>query len=150
MTKLATCDMGGTPSSELNNERPRYKARRSQLAPAGKVNLEFSLIGYPEAVSMAMAFIFGHTLICADADTAKLVAFSVQVREVRFVTLNSDVYDPSETLLVCVQALRAAEGRMVQRRWRLGRWRGCCGYCGGWGSQGEVESDEAGVGDQGA
>jgi structural maintenance of chromosome 2 len=120
MTRLATYDMGGTPLSELNNECPRNKARRSQLAPAGKVNLEFSLIRYPEAVSMAMAFIFGDTLICADADTAKLVAFSVQMREVCCITLNSDVYDPSRTLLVCVQALQAVEGRVVQAEVVLG------------------------------
>jgi structural maintenance of chromosome 2 len=61
-----------------------------------------------------MAFAFGDTLICTDADTTKLVAFSAQVGGVRSVMFDGDVYDPSGTLLVRVQALRAAEGRVAQ------------------------------------
>jgi structural maintenance of chromosome 2 len=105
----------------------------TQLAPAGKVNLALSLIGYPEEVSNAMAFVFGDTLICADADTAKLVTFSPQVGGARSVTLDGDVYDPSGTLsggarpggggtlLVRVQALRAAEERVVHAEATLGK-----------------------------
>ena len=51
----------------------------TQLAPAGKVNLMLSLIGYPEEVSIAMAFVFGDTFICADVGTLKLVTFSALV-----------------------------------------------------------------------
>lgn len=45
-----------------------------------------------------MAYVFGDTLICADAASAKLVTFSREVGGVKSVTLDGDVYDPSGTL----------------------------------------------------
>lgn len=44
-----------------------------------------------------MAYIFGNTLICADAESAKRVTFHQEVR-MKSVTLDGDVYDPSGTL----------------------------------------------------
>jgi structural maintenance of chromosome 2 len=44
-----------------------------------------------------MEFVFGSTLICADADTAKRVTFDPNVR-MKSVTVEGDVYDPSGTL----------------------------------------------------
>lgn len=44
-----------------------------------------------------MEFVFGSTLICADAETAKHVTFDPNVR-MKSVTLEGDVYDPSGTL----------------------------------------------------
>lgn len=44
-----------------------------------------------------MAFVFGSTLICADAETAKCVTFDPNVR-LKSVTVEGDVYDPSGTL----------------------------------------------------
>lgn len=44
-----------------------------------------------------MEYVFGSTLICADADTAKMVTFDPAVR-MKSVTLEGDVYDPSGTL----------------------------------------------------
>lgn len=44
-----------------------------------------------------MAYIFGNTLICADAESAKKVTFHQDVR-IKSVTLEGDVYDPSGTL----------------------------------------------------
>ena len=67
-----------------------------KLAP-GKVDLALSFIGYQEEVSKAMDYVFGSTLICEDATTAKLVTFSDAVR-MKSVTLEGDVYDPSGTL----------------------------------------------------
>ncbi|KAL2217917.1 condensin subunit [Thermoascus aurantiacus ATCC 26904] len=67
-----------------------------KLAP-GKVDLALSLIGYDEEVSAAMEYVFGNTLICADAETAKRVTFDPSVR-MKSVTLEGDVYDPSGTL----------------------------------------------------
>ncbi|OLL25555.1 Structural maintenance of chromosomes protein 2 [Neolecta irregularis DAH-3] len=67
-----------------------------QLAP-GKVDLALSLVGYDSEVSAAMEYVFGSTLICADADTAKTVTFNPSVR-LKSVTLEGDVYDPSGTL----------------------------------------------------
>lgn len=66
------------------------------LAP-GKVDLALSLIGYDDEVAAAMQYVFGTTLICQDADTAKRVTFDPSVR-MKSVTLEGDVYDPSGTL----------------------------------------------------
>ncbi len=66
------------------------------LAP-GKVDLALSLVGYDEEVSAAMEYVFGNTLVCADADTAKRVTFDPNVR-MRSITLEGDAYDPSGTL----------------------------------------------------
>jgi structural maintenance of chromosome 2 len=59
--------------------------------------LALSLIGYDREVSAAMDFVFGTTLICQDAETAKRVTFDPAVR-LKSVTLEGDVYDPSGTL----------------------------------------------------
>jgi structural maintenance of chromosome 2 len=66
------------------------------LAP-GKVDLALSLVGYDNEISAAMEYVFGNTLICADADTAKKVTFDPNVR-MRSITLEGDAYDPSGTL----------------------------------------------------
>jgi len=67
-----------------------------KLAP-GKVDLALSLVGYDDEVSSAMEFVFGSTLVCEDAETAKRVTFDPAVR-MKSVTLEGDVYDPSGTL----------------------------------------------------
>ena len=67
-----------------------------KLAP-GKVDLALSLIGYDNEVSAAMEYVFGSTLVCDDADTAKHVTFDPAVR-MKSVTLDGDIYDPAGTL----------------------------------------------------
>ncbi|KAL8699034.1 MAG: hypothetical protein Q9201_006238 [Fulgogasparrea decipioides] len=67
-----------------------------KLAP-GKVALALSLIGYDHEVAAAMEYVFGSTLVCQDAETAKRVTFDPSVR-MKSVTLEGDVYDPSGTL----------------------------------------------------
>ena len=67
-----------------------------KLAP-GKVDLALSLVGYDDEVSAAMEYVFGSTLVCEDAETAKKVTFDPTVR-MKSVTLEGDVYDPSGTL----------------------------------------------------
>lgn len=67
-----------------------------KLAP-GKVDLALSLIGYDDDVTAAMQYVFGSTLVCEDAETAKRVTFDPAVR-MKSVTLEGDVYDPSGTL----------------------------------------------------
>ena len=71
-------------------------ATAQKIAP-GKVDLALSLVGYDDEVSAAMDYVFGNTLICADADTAKRVTFDPNVR-MRSITLEGDSYDPSGTL----------------------------------------------------
>lgn len=56
-----------------------------------------SLVGYDDEVSAAMEYVFGNTLICQDAETAKRVTFDPNVR-MRSITLEGDAYDPSGTL----------------------------------------------------
>ncbi|KAI6245089.1 Structural maintenance of chromosomes protein 2 [Erysiphe necator] len=67
-----------------------------QICP-GKVDLALSLIGYDEEVSAAMDYVFGNTLICADAATAKRITFDPVIR-MKSITLEGDSYDPSGTL----------------------------------------------------
>lgn len=67
-----------------------------KIAP-GKVDIALSLIGYDREVSAAMDYVFGSTLICQDAETAKRVTFDPSVR-MKSVTFEGDVYDPSGTL----------------------------------------------------
>jgi len=73
------------------------KVGAAQKIAPGKVDLALSLIGYEAEVSAAMDYVFGTTLICQDAETAKRVTFDPAVR-LKSVTLEGDVYDPSGTL----------------------------------------------------
>ncbi|GAO18140.1 hypothetical protein UVI_02036770 [Ustilaginoidea virens] len=84
------------------NKIAAFKASAQSIATAqslapGKVDLALSLVGYDEQVSAAMEYVFGNTLICADAETAKRVTFDPQVK-MRSITLEGDAYDPSGTL----------------------------------------------------
>ena len=99
-----------------------------KLAP-GKVDLALSLIGYDDEVSAAMDYVFGSTLICQDAETAKRVTFDPAVR-MKSVTLEGDVYDPSGTLsggsspnssgvLVTLQKLNEISKEMSSRETEL-------------------------------
>jgi len=56
-----------------------------------------NLVGYEDEVARAMEYVFGNTLICADAATAQRVTFDPAVRMMS-VTIEGDVYDPSGTL----------------------------------------------------
>ena len=73
------------------------KVGAAQKIAPGKVDLALSLIGYQDDVAKAMQYVFGNTLICADAATAKRVTFDAAVK-LKSVTLEGDVYDPSGTL----------------------------------------------------
>lgn len=73
------------------------KVGAAQRMAPGKADLALSLIGYDDEVSKAMDYVFGTTLICQDAETAKRVTFDPAVR-LKSVTLEGDVYDPSGTL----------------------------------------------------
>lgn len=96
----------------------------------GKVRLALTLVGHPAEVENAMTYVFGNTLICDDAESAKAVTFSGLVGTTRSVTLDGDVYDPSGTLsggsapsgsgiLVKVQELQQAERRLREAEERL-------------------------------
>ena len=73
------------------------KVGAAQKIAPGKVDLALSLVGYDDEVSAAMEYVFGSTLVCEDAETAKRVTFDPAVR-MKSVTLEGDVYDPSGTL----------------------------------------------------
>lgn len=61
------------------------------------VQLALDLVSYESYLRPALAWVFGNTLVCRDADTAKRVTFHPRVKR-RCVTLDGDVYDPSGTL----------------------------------------------------
>ncbi|KAI8325858.1 putative nuclear condensin complex subunit Smc2 [Martensiomyces pterosporus] len=66
------------------------------LAP-GKVDTALSLVGYPEELESAMAYVFGSTFVCKDPQTAEQMAFHKNIRK-KAVTLEGDVYDPAGTM----------------------------------------------------
>ncbi|KAL6717248.1 Structural maintenance of chromosomes protein 2 [Lecanora helva] len=84
------------------NKISAFKASAEKLGAAqklapGKVDLALSLIGFDDEVSAAMEYVFGSTLVCEDAETAKRVTFDPAVR-MKSVTLEGDIYDPAGTL----------------------------------------------------
>lgn len=84
------------------NKISAFKASAQTIATAqniapGKVDLALSLVGYDEEVASAMEYVFGNTLVCEDAETAKSVTFDPNVK-MRSITLEGDSYDPSGTL----------------------------------------------------
>ncbi|KAL8710578.1 MAG: hypothetical protein Q9220_004802 [cf. Caloplaca sp. 1 TL-2023] len=112
------------------NKIAAFKASAEKIGAAqkmapGKVDLALSLIGYDHEVAAAMEYVFGSTLICQDAETAKRVTFDPSVR-MKSVTLEGDVYDPSGTLsggsspnssgmLVTLQKLNAIMAELASR-----------------------------------
>lgn len=107
----------------------RIGAAQKIAGDPSKVDLALNLVGYEEDVSKAMEYVFGNTLICADAQTAKRVTFDNQVR-MKSVTLDGDVYDPAGTLsggskpqsgglLVKVQELRGVEKQISSLKQEL-------------------------------
>lgn len=78
-------------------QRVAEKLGAAKKVAPGKVDLALDLIGYEKDVERAMQFVFGSTLICADSESARAVAFNPQIR-VTSVTLEGDVYDPNGTL----------------------------------------------------
>lgn len=86
------------PLDKIDAHRaPADKVQRAQQLAPGMVHLALNLIGYEHEVEKAMEYVFGNTLICADASTAKKVTFDPSVR-LKSVTVEGDVYDPSGTL----------------------------------------------------
>ncbi|KAF9961458.1 Structural maintenance of chromosomes protein 2 [Mortierella alpina] len=116
------------------NKISAFKAHAQKIATAqklapGKVNLALTLIGYEDHLETAMTYIFGNTLICADAESAKKVTFHQEVR-MKSVTLDGDVYDPSGTLqggskpsgggiLTSLQELHGLRNQLASRRQTL-------------------------------
>jgi structural maintenance of chromosome 2 len=73
------------------------KVGAAQKIAPGKVDLALSLVGYDDELTAAMEFVFGSTLVCEDAETAKRVTFDPAVR-LKSVTLQGDTYDPAGVL----------------------------------------------------
>ena len=120
------------PLDKISASRaPNDKVSAAQKLAPGKVNLALTLIGYDHEVEKAMEFVFGNTLICADASTAKKVTFDPAVR-LKSVTLEGDVYDPSGTLsggsaasgsgvLLTLQKLNAIAAELEQEEDKLAK-----------------------------
>lgn len=100
-------------------------AAASKIAP-NKAHLALSLVGYAGDVSQAMAYVFGDTMICDDAESAKAVTFNKAIM-LKSVTVQGDVYDPSGLLsggsapsgsgtLLKVQELNVAQGELARAK----------------------------------
>jgi structural maintenance of chromosome 2 len=75
---------------------PQKLQSAKYLAP-GKVRPMLSLVGYPDEVAEAIAFVFSDTSICDDAASAQAVRFSREVC-VHSVTPEGHVYKPSGSI----------------------------------------------------
>lgn len=73
------------------------KLNAAKVLSPGKVELALNLIAFEPSMMAAMEFVFGSTLICQDAESAKKVTFDPNVRT-KSVTIQGDVYDPLGTL----------------------------------------------------
>ena len=107
------------------------KVQAAQGVAPGKVHLALDMIDCDPKVTKAMKYVFGNTFVCADAETAKRVAFHPAVRT-RCVTLEGDVYNPSGTLeggsapqsakvLESVQAMQAVDAELARAQGELNR-----------------------------
>jgi structural maintenance of chromosome 2 len=92
------------------------------------VDLALLLINSDNEVAVAMAYVFGSTLVCNDSETAKNLTFGKV--KARSVTLDGDVYDPSGVLqggskpmsaglLVKMQRLRELKAKIKEQNREL-------------------------------
>lgn len=56
-----------------------------------------SLLSYDSSVKRAIEYVFGHALVCKDREAAKKCAFDKRI-QIKSVTIDGDVYEPSGTL----------------------------------------------------
>jgi len=107
--------------TSLISTSPQKLAAVKKVA-SSRAHLALSLVGYSEDVARAMAYVFGDTIICDDAESAKAVTFN-KVIGLKSVTVQGDVYDPSGLLsggsapsgsgaLLRVQELNEVEARL--------------------------------------
>ncbi|KZV87780.1 condensin complex subunit SMC2 [Exidia glandulosa HHB12029] len=120
------------PLNKINAFRASAaKLNAANKAAPGRARLALSLIGFDDEVANAMAYVFGDTIICDDAEAAKAVTFNPAVG-MKSVTLAGDVYDPSGTLsggsapsssglLIRAQEVRNMELALREARDTLGR-----------------------------
>ncbi|KAI8815667.1 condensin complex component SMC2-like protein [Fimicolochytrium jonesii] len=86
------------PLNKINAFRvSAEKLEAARKVAPGKVDLALNLVGYDEELEVAMAYVFGGSFVCRDAETAKRVTFDKAIRT-RCITLDGDSYDPSGQL----------------------------------------------------
>ncbi|KAF9055129.1 RecF/RecN/SMC protein [Hymenopellis radicata] len=116
------------PLNKVDSKTASQKEQAVARETGGKGHLALSMVGYPEELYNAMAYAFGNTFICDDAEAAKKATFSSA--RVRSVTLDGDVYEPSGTLsggsaakgsgvLVKVQTVLNAERQLAEAKQKL-------------------------------
>jgi structural maintenance of chromosome 2 len=96
-TRVTVIPLNKMSQSTLSDEKILAAQRVAGKDGKSKVQLALSLVGCEEEVKAAMAYVFGHTLVCDTSETAKAVSFHKEVK-IRSVTLDGDVYDPRGTL----------------------------------------------------
>merc|ERR1719162_1650178 len=88
------------PLNKINSRSiPAATVRAAQqvMPEGGEVHSALQIVGYDHELQAAMEHIFGSTLVCDTATTAKQVTFHANVR-VRSVTKQGDEYDPRGTI----------------------------------------------------
>merc|ERR1719162_7735 len=88
------------PLNKINSRSiPAATVRAAQqvMPDGGEVHSALQIVGYEHELQPAMEHIFGGTLVCDTAATAKQVTFHANVR-VRSVTKQGDEYDPRGTI----------------------------------------------------
>jgi len=73
------------------------RAAQQVMPEGGEVHAALQIVGFDNELQSAMEHIFGSTLVCDTATTAKQVTFHANVR-VRSVTKQGDEYDPRGTI----------------------------------------------------
>ncbi|KAI8447921.1 SMCs flexible hinge, partial [Phakopsora pachyrhizi] len=118
-----------TASQILDGGRLTQKLTAASKISGDSAKLALHLVGYEQDVCRAMEFVFGNTLICPDARTAKEVTFDQKVC-MKSVTQDGDIYNPSGALsggskpstsgiLIKVQELKKVEGLLKDHQSKL-------------------------------
>ncbi|KAF8308761.1 condensin complex subunit SMC2 [Clavulina sp. PMI_390] len=105
---------------------PTEKLNAAAKVAPNKAHHALSLVGYPEEVTRAMAYVFGDSIICRDPESAKAVTFNKAIG-VKTVTVQGDVYDPSGTMsggsapsgngvLLRVQELNRVQAKLAEAK----------------------------------
>ena len=92
---LSACVLASSSFPPCMSHLPSQKLAHIFQLAADKAHLALSLIGHSHEVACAMAYVFGDTIVCADAQTANAVTIGVKVCSVKLV---GDQHNPSGTL----------------------------------------------------
>ena len=88
------------PLNKIQGYRiPRDKVERMKKAVGTNAFLALDLIKYDSSMTPALEYVFGSTILCRNKETAALLAYDKSAGfNMKCITMDGDVYDPSGTL----------------------------------------------------